>query len=311
MSSPVQKVALIGATGLLGSEIVKALLGSGFTVTAIQRAGSAKPAPAGCKSVKLDMDDGDALTSAFKDQDAVISAAPEPITVENQKTWIDAAISAGVKRIFPSEYSTNLESPLAEGLPALTGKVQTRRYLVEQVAKANGVTWSSINNGPFLELVLSAGGLGPNFRTQMARYHNGGHNLIGATRLSDVAETIAKILRNEKGLYAEAENKPVYIHSAAITEKQMTKIAEKVIGLPFAVEYYDVEEIYQNAKFRLAMGDMSALMQFYYQMMYGKGYGGSESFQEMSWNDKVGLKTMTETELEDLVRNIVQKNGAK
>ncbi|KDN70960.1 hypothetical protein CSUB01_12103 [Colletotrichum sublineola] len=229
------------------------------------------------------MDDGDVLTSAFKDQDAVISAALEPITVENQKTWIDAAISAGVKRIFPSEYSTNLESPLAEGLPALTGK----------------------------KLVLSAGGLGPNFRTKMARYHNGGHNLIGATRLSDVAEAIAKILRNEKGLYAEAGNKPVYIHSAAITEKQMTKIAEKVVGLPFAVEYYDVEEIYQNAKFRLAMGDMSALMQFYYQMMYGKGYGGSESFQEMSWNDKVGLKTMTETELEDLVRNIVQKNGAK
>ncbi|KAK1997554.1 NAD(P)-binding protein [Colletotrichum falcatum] len=312
MSCPVRKVAVIGATGQLGSEIAKALLEAKFTVTAIQRPDSDKTAPAGCRSVKVGIDDVNTLTRAFKDHDAVISAVPDPVVFEKQKPWIDAAVAAGVKRVFPSEYSTNLESPLAEGLPIVTGKVQTRRYLAEQVSKAGcKSTWTSVNNGPFLDLVLGFGGLGPDFRAKTARYHNGGNNLIGATRLPDIAKTIAKILGNENGLYAEAENRSVYIHSAAVTEKQMTKIAEKVTGETFAVENYDVEEMYQDAKAKLAKGDRSVMMQFYYQMMYGKGYGGSESFQEMSWNDRVGLKTLTETELENVVRELVQKSETK
>ncbi|GJC88008.1 hypothetical protein ColLi_10846 [Colletotrichum liriopes] len=294
----------------MGSEISKTLLQYGFAVTAIQRSESIKTAPEGSKSVKLDIDDVNALTSAFKGHDAVISAAPDPIIFEKQQPWIEAAIAAGVKRIFPSEYSTNIDSPLAEGLPIAADKVRTRRYLVDQISKAGGnPSWTSVNNGPFFELVLGFGGLGPDFRTKIARYHNGGDNLIGTTRLSDIAETIAKVLRDEKGLYKEAENKSVYIHSAAVSEKQLTRLAEKVTGLTFAVENYDVEELYQDAKNKLEKGDMSAMMQFYYQMMYGKGYGGSESFQEMSWNEKVGLRTLSEQELEDVIKDVAQKNG--
>ncbi|GKT51190.1 bifunctional pinoresinol-lariciresinol reductase [Colletotrichum spaethianum] len=310
MSSPIRKVAIIGATGQIGSEISRALLQSGFMVTAVQRYESNKMAPEGCMSVKLDIDDVNALTSAFRGHDAVISAAPDPIVFEKQKPWIEAAIAAGVKRIFPSEYSTNVDSPLAEGLPIVADKVRTRRYLVEQTSKAGGeLSWTSINNGPFFELVLNLGGLGPDFGTKTARYHNGGGNLIGTTKLSDIADTVAKILRDEKGLYKEAENKSVYIHSAAVSEKQLTKLAEKLTGLTFAVENCDVEELYQDAKTKLRKGDNSAMMSFYYQMMYGKGYGGSESFQEMSWNEKVGLRTLSEAELGKTIREVAQKNG--
>ncbi|OHW97992.1 NADB-Rossmann family domain-containing protein [Colletotrichum incanum] len=310
MSSPIRKVAIIGATGQMGSEISRALLQSGFAVTAIQRSESNKATPEGSRSIKLDIDDVNALTSAFQGHDAVISAAPDPIVLEKQQPWIEAAIAAGVKRIFPSEYSTNVDSSLAESLPIVAGKVRTRRYLVEQISKAGGKSsWTSINNGPFFEAVLGFGGLGPDFRTKTARYHNGGDNLIGTTRPSDVADTIAKVLRDDKGLYKEAENKSVYIHSAAVSEKQLTKLAEKVTGITFAVENYDVEELYQDAKNKLDKGDTSAMMNFYYQMMYGKGYGGSESFQEMSWNERVGLRTLSEQELEYAIKEAAIKNG--
>ncbi|TQN64936.1 Bifunctional pinoresinol-lariciresinol reductase [Colletotrichum shisoi] len=311
MSSPIRKVAVIGATGQMGSEIVKALLQSGMSVTAIQRAGSDRVAHQGAASVKLNTGDVNDLASAFKGHDAVISAAPDPVVLAEQKPWIDAALAAGVRRIIPSEYSTNLESPLAEGLPIVAGKVRTRRYLAERIAEAGGASsWTSVNNGPFLEMVLSFGGLGPDFRTGTARLHDGGDNPIGATRPSDVAATIAKILRDENGLlYREAENKSVYIHSAAVSERQLTRLAEKVTGRTFAVENRDVEALYQDAKARLERGDSSAMMQFYYQMMYGKGYGGSESFREMSWNDKVGLETMSEKELELVIREVAQKTG--
>ncbi|KAI8188503.1 Cytochrome P450 monooxygenase ATR2 [Colletotrichum sp. SAR 10_66] len=300
----------VQATGLLGSEIASALQKAGFIVTAIRRAESTAPVPVGMESIQLDINDTDALTSAFQGQDAVISAAPDPISFSSQKHWIDAAIAAGVKRIFPSEYSTNLDSPLAETLPVVTEKVSTRRYLVEQISNTAGKSsWTSVNNGPFFELVLGFGGLGPDFRTKTAKWHNGGANLVGTTRLPDIAETVCKILKDDNGLYGEAENKSVYIHSAVVTEKQLTEMAEKVTGQKFLVEERDVEQVYQEAKERLQKGDKSGMMLFYLQMMYGKGYGGSESFQEMSWNEKVGLKTLTEREVEDIVRGVAEKSG--
>ncbi|KAI8282723.1 Cytochrome P450 monooxygenase [Colletotrichum sp. SAR11_57] len=300
----------VQATGLLGSEIASALQKAGFIVTAIRRAESTAIVPVGMESIQIDINDTDALTSAFQGQDAVISAAPDPISFSSQKHWIDAAIAAGVKRIFPSEYSTNLDSPLAETLPVVTEKVRTRRYLVEQISNTAGKSsWTSINNGPFFELVLGFGGLGPDFRTKTAKWHNGGANLVGTTRLPDIAETVCKILKDDNGLYGEAENKSVYIHSAVVTEKQLTEMAEKVTGQKFHVEERDVEQVYQEAKERLQEGDKSGMMLFYLQMMYGKGYGGSESFQEMSWNEKVGLKRLTEQEIEDIVRGVAEKSG--
>ncbi|KAL0933728.1 NmrA-like family protein [Colletotrichum truncatum] len=310
MVAPIKNVAVIGASGKLGSQIAAVLLKAGFNITAIQRTESSASIPSGIKSVKLDMNDTEALTEAFKEQDAVICTAPDPIVFANQKPWIDAAIAAGVKRIFPSEYSTNLDSPLAEGLPIVTDKVRTRQYLIEQTSKTDGKSsWSSINNGPFFELVLSFGGLGPDFRAKTANYHNGGDNLIGVTRLPDIAETVGKILSDEKGLYKEAENKSVYIHSAAVSEKQLTQIAEKVTGHTFETRESDVELLYQEAKAKFESGDKSAMMLFYYQMMYGKGYGGSESFQEMSWNEKVGLTTLSEKELEEIVWDTARNIG--
>ncbi|OLN97931.1 Pinoresinol reductase 1-like protein 2 [Colletotrichum chlorophyti] len=290
MRSTIRNVAVIGATGLMGSEISKALVSSGFDVTAIQRPESSNPARSGTRSVKVDLSDTEALMSAFENQDAVVSAAPDPIVLENQKPWIDAAVASGVKRIFPSEYSTNVDSPL--------------------ISKArNTSSWTSINNGPFFELVLGAGGLGPQFQSKTATYHNGGANLVGATRIRDIAETVAKILRNENGLYEQAENQSVYIHSAVVSEKQLTELAEKVTGQTFAVQNLDVEELYQDAKAKWEKGDVSGRMSFYLQMLYGKGYGGSESFREMSWNKKVGLETMSEAELEESIRNAAKENG--
>lgn len=60
------------ATGTLGSHILKALVGGGYTVTAVQRKESTKSAPSGVASVKVDLTNKGELVSAFKGQDAVI-----------------------------------------------------------------------------------------------------------------------------------------------------------------------------------------------------------------------------------------------
>lgn len=65
---------------------------------------------------------------------------------------VDAAIEAGVKRIVLSEFSSNLEAKGKEvDLDIVKDKLEIRRY-VEEAVKNTNTGWSSINNGPFLDL---------------------------------------------------------------------------------------------------------------------------------------------------------------
>lgn len=68
------KVAVIGATGRAGSEIVAELARRGHAVTAIARGVTAEGVPDGVAPVALDAGDGAALTQALRGADVVVSA---------------------------------------------------------------------------------------------------------------------------------------------------------------------------------------------------------------------------------------------
>lgn len=226
---------------------------------------------------------------------------------------IDAAIEASVKRIIPSEYSTNLESPLSQKLPIATEKAQIRQYLNSVIpSTASATTWTSINNGPFFEMGLKFGVLGPNLQEKKATFHNGGHNTVGSSRLPDIATAVVQVL--DPAHIDETANQPVYIYSAAISESLLTELASKVTGIDFGtledgrVTNLDVDEMVREADKQREKGDQSGMFSYYFQMMYGKGYGGTD-FRELSWNDRLGLRSMTEKDLEDAIRDVAKEFG--
>lgn len=313
MSRPVQKVALIGATGTLGSHILKALVGGGYTVTAVQRKESTKSAPSGVASVKVDLTNKGELVSAFKGQDAVISATPNPVFTR-EKVWIDAAIAASVRRIVPSEYSTNLENPLARKLPMVKGKAEVRDYITSMIpGTTSTTTWTSINNGPFFDMCLRFGVLGPNLAQKKAVFHNGGDNMVGASRLSDIGISVAKVL--DAPHFDETANQPVYMYSTVISERYLTQLASEVTGIDFGsveggtIPNLDTEQLIREADEKLARGDMSAMFLYYFQMMYGKGYEGDTTQISQSWIERLGLKTMTEDDLKEAIRAAAKELG--
>ncbi|KAL0262864.1 hypothetical protein SLS55_001838 [Diplodia seriata] len=315
MSRPVQKVALLGATGKLGSYILKALKSEGFTVTAVQRNGSKNNAPPEADgSIKIDTSSKAELTSAFKGQDAVVNAIGDPLNVEDNKAMIDAAIAAGVKRIVPSEYSTNLENPLSRQLPNVRAKVAIRDYITSLLPPRSSTstattTWTSINNGPFLELVYGFGGLGPDLAARRAVYHNGGARTVGASRMADIGKAVARVLAPEH--FDAAANTPVYIYSAAVSERYLTRLSAEVTGIDFGtvedgrIADVDTEDMCRKADEMLAKGDASAMRMYYFQMMYGKGHEGDTT--HMAWNERLGLKTMSEGEIKDFIRQTARE----
>lgn len=102
---------------------------------------------------KVDYASFDELKDAFENHDAVVSVIGTQ-GVPAQKTAIDAALAAGVKRFIPSEFGINTRK--VRGTPIgkiLAGKIGVVDYL-EEVAKENeGFTWTGLSTGLFFDWV--------------------------------------------------------------------------------------------------------------------------------------------------------------
>ncbi|KAJ5753991.1 NAD(P)-binding protein [Penicillium nucicola] len=301
MASVIRKIAIIGATGNLGSRISSTLKAVGHEITVVQRKDSRKPAPEGLKSVKVDYLNKEELVSTFKGQDVVLSAVPFPM-LDSEKIVIDACIAASVKRYMPSEYTTMLESPLAKNLPIAKEKFLIRQYLTSVMADTSGpTTWTSVNNGAFFDMALPYGVLGPNPMSKKAVFHDGGDKKIAVSTLSDIATAVAKLLGTDS-IFEAAANQPVYICSARITERRLTELVSEVTGIDFGTpEQVLVKKLIEESDERLKQGDKSAIINYYFQMMYGEGYKGGD-FMEFNWNDRLGLRIMSDEELKDTIR---------
>ena len=100
------KVAVLGASGRAGSEIIKELASRGHSVTAIARKPDAIPAASGVTPVAGDASDPAALADLIKGSDAVISALHFDVSAE---TLLGALKTAGVPRLLVTGGAASLE----------------------------------------------------------------------------------------------------------------------------------------------------------------------------------------------------------
>ncbi|WP_454736276.1 NAD(P)-dependent oxidoreductase [Cupriavidus necator] len=91
------KIAIIGATGRVGTRLIDEALGRGHQVTAIARQASRLPAREGVTARDVDGTDGAALTAALAGHDVVISTAR--FAQLNAQQVTSAVRQAGVPRL--------------------------------------------------------------------------------------------------------------------------------------------------------------------------------------------------------------------
>jgi uncharacterized protein len=102
------KVAIVGATGMIGSKLLEEAVDRGHVVTALSRHATKLAAHDRVRAVDVDVLDTETLARAFSGQDAILHAfAPPRLSVEERveqqragtRSIIAAAKSAGVLRI--------------------------------------------------------------------------------------------------------------------------------------------------------------------------------------------------------------------
>ena len=153
MTSAIKNVLLIGAGGHLGPAVLSAFVAdSRFKVSILARDSSKSTFPPDVKIHHISDDYPEAeLLAVFQGQDAVISTIATA-GVALQKTFIDAAIKAGVKRFVPSEFGgdTLNEKAVAVIPQYFKAKVETVEHL--KTKEKEGLTWTAFVTGPIFDL---------------------------------------------------------------------------------------------------------------------------------------------------------------
>lgn len=219
----------------------------------------------------------------------------------------EAAVEAGVKRVMPSEFSSNLEAKVKETkLPNVSEKLEIREY-IESLANQGKIEWSSVNNGPFFDLGMKMGFMGPRLQSKTATFHNGGDIPVCATSTDDIAKAVALVLQHPD----ETRNKPVYVYSALVTERKVTDIASKLTGIEFKIVQADIQKGADEYFEKLEKGENDPRLRFnlYFLMMYGPGYGGN--YADIAMNKMLGLRVMDNAEIERKIGDWLEDAGVE
>ena len=177
-------IAVTGVTGRLGSRVARNLAQVGVTQRLIVRDPARAPELPHTEIARADYaDHHDAARRALTGVGTVfmVSASEAPDRVAHHRTFIDAAVAAGVGHlVYTSFYGAG---------PAATFTLARDHWATEEHVRASGLSFTFLRDNlyaDFLPLLVGADGVlrGP-----------AGDGRVAAVTLDDVADAAARVLR--------------------------------------------------------------------------------------------------------------------
>jgi uncharacterized protein YbjT (DUF2867 family) len=238
-------ILVVGATGLLGSEICRLLRGAGHSVRALVRAQSSPDRlsalqAAGAHTFIGDLKDPASLAPACEGVSAVISTASstlsrqagdsiEAVDRQGQLDLIEAARLAGVRQF--------VYISIPPGLHYDCPLFQAKRE-VERAVAASGMEYTVVQANYFMEVWLSPT-LGFDFANGRATVYGSGEQPMAWISYRDVAGWAVDALGN-----AAARNRTLLAGGPEnLTPLQVVRIFEEVTRRPFAVEHVPLDAL--------------------------------------------------------------------
>ncbi|GKU05805.1 hypothetical protein FLAG1_09071 [Fusarium langsethiae] len=293
----IQKVAVIGGSGLLGSKVVDSLVNTGFEVTVITRNESSATFPDNVIVKRVDITSVESIKDAITGQDAVVSTATT-MASGGQKVIIDAVIAARVPRFIPSEFGVPSRQNRDKKIGKLLGaKVQNTDYLIELSKQHDWFSWTGLSNGLFLDSGLTNSYSFIDIRNRKFRMVDSGNELYSTTSLDFVGKAVAAILKKPE----ETANRYLNIAGVTTTQSEVLKIVEQVTGDKFDVSHVSSVEIERIGDEKIANGDFSAFGNYLEQFLFADGAGNALKGDE----NAIRLLGLEEESLEQVVKSVL------
>lgn len=304
-----RKVVLVGASGTVGSAVLRTLLeDNDFDITILTRPDSKSVMPE-MPNVAVQTCDYNvpALVQVFTGKDAVVCAiAVQHVSI--QTVLLEAAEKAGVKRFILNEFGNSPTNQV--GLPETRnmGPVRTKREMIvlaESLTAANpAFTWSALATGNFIDYsLINYPPLGFDIARNKARLIDDGSEQISASTMADIGIAVRGILRNP----AETANKHLHIRSMQASQKDILGAFQALTGKQWEVEYASSQELYESGKALLAKGEQLGVLNILVCQLFAKGAGRSIVVsREKSDNELLGVR---EKSVEAIVQDVLEQTG--
>ncbi|KAF2436256.1 NAD(P)-binding protein [Tothia fuscella] len=297
----IKTVAIIGASGNIGTAILSALQKTNLKITIITRPDSNSKFDSSIPVIKVDYN-LPSLTKAFQNQDAILSCV-KISAVPLEKIFIDAAVAAGVKWFFPSEYGHPLSKEVLELSPTSGVKVESIEYLRKM--EGRGLRWVGVTTGLFLDWGLTYAFLDINLKSLTTNLWDNGTIPFTVTNTTTIGKAIATLLTNSSARET-AKNKSIHISTATTTQSELLKFARKYTtdghGEKWTMNQVDGAQLVVDAQKGLVSGN--AIIQGI-ALTKGLSSFGDEAAK---WNSLLGLEDGESVE-ETVMRVVGEVNG--
>lgn len=236
---------VVGATGMLGSEICRQLVAAGKPARALVRSTSDPGkvqalSELGVEVVEGDLRDRASLDAACAGATAVISTVSsmpfsyqpgendiETVDLNGVKALIEAAVGAGVEHLVYTSFTMDLDFPLCNAKRA-----------VERHLKGSGLDYTVLRPSYFMEVWLSPA-VGFDAANAKAQIYGTGEEPISWISFQDVAKFAVASLDNPLARNAILE----LGGPEALTPNQVVGIFESASGKPFEVQYVPADAL--------------------------------------------------------------------
>ena len=225
-------VLVAGATGDLGRRIVRELLLHDTRIRILTRFGSNHAVELfggdhRVDIVEVDYMDAPALTAALSDAGAVVSAVSgtRPVIVDAQRALLNAAVSAGVPRFIPSDYSSDYRR-IDVGS---NRNFELRREFASDVDAAP-LRATSILNGAFMDMLT---GQAPmiSFRRRRVLFWSSPDQILDFTTKDDVARITAHVALDKDA------PRVIEIAGDRMTARDLAELMTDLTGHPFKLQW--------------------------------------------------------------------------
>jgi len=283
-------ILVVGATGLLGSEICQLLVAGGEPVRALIRSSSDRTKVEKLRGLGVETFEGDlknrsSLDAACQGMSAIISTASatlsrqegdtlQTVDREGQLSLIDAAKAAGVERfVLISFPNMNVEFPL-----------QSAKREVEQHLKESGMTYTILQPSFFMEVWLSPG-LGFDAANATAQIYGSGENKVSWISYQDVARFAVAALDNPT-----AKNAVIELGGPeALGPLEVVKIFEELRGEAFKIQHVSEEQLRAQKE-----EATDSLQESFAGLMLGCAQGSAVNMRGVLENFPVQLRSVKE-----------------
>ncbi|KAK0707800.1 hypothetical protein B0H67DRAFT_636535 [Lasiosphaeris hirsuta] len=306
MAQRFPSVALIGASGNLGPALLQALREAQppfESITILTRAPPTNPGAflSDVQVKVVDYASAESVAAALAGVDAIVSSVPAR-SVAAQKIIIDAAISAGVKFIVPSEFGlASSDEKLNTDFENWRGKHEVQKYL--SGLRADGkIDYALLFTGLFLDWGMEGThGILLDPKNKRVQLWDGGNTPISFTTVRSIGKSVVGVLGGKAAGKTEVRVKDINL-----TQRRVYELATKVVGEEgWHVTEFDTIQGVAAAKENIKNGKPDFTMAFLKRAVAVGGYGSLWDTEEDD-SQSLGLREWTEQDVTDLITRLVK-----